>query len=152
MSLAGERRSHSLEPTALAHEAWLRLVPESARRAAGRSHFMAMAARAMRQILVDHARARARHKRGGGEWQRVSFSALPHADSPQAALDDVLDLDRALSRLAETYPRCARIVELRAFGGLTIDEAAKLLGVSHVTVEDDWALAKAWLSRSLRTR
>ena len=149
--LAGERAAHTLEPTALAHEAWLRIVPVGADRAQGRGHFMAIAARAMRQILVEYARARGRNKRGG-DWQKVSFSEEPPAGQPQADLDELLDLDRALEALAKEHPRPARVVELRAFGGLTILEAAEALGVSHTTVEDDWALARAWLSRALRPR
>jgi RNA polymerase sigma factor (TIGR02999 family) len=154
--LAGERDAHSLQPTALVHEAWLRVMPDANGRSGGppggvqgRGHFMAIAARAMRQILVDHARAHRSQKRGG-EWQRVTLSDdLPGTD-PQAALVQLLDLHNALESLAVDYPRPAQVVELRAFGGLTILEAADSLGVSCSTVEDDWTFAKGWLSRALR--
>ena len=147
--LAGERAAHTLQPTALGHEAWLRIVPAEARHARGRAHFMAIAARAMRQILVDYARARGRQKRGGG-WQRVSFSEMAVEPGPETTLDDLLDLDRALEGLGRVHERAVRVVELRSFAGCTIDEAAEALGVSHVTVEGDWAFAKAWLFRALR--
>ena len=98
-----------------------------------------------------HARAKGRDKRGG-DWQRVSLGAVPPGTSPEAELVELLDLDAALERMALEHPRAARVVEMRAFGGMTIDESAEALGVSHVTVEDDWALAKAWLSRALRPR
>jgi 5'-nucleotidase len=149
--LAGERAGHSLQPTLLVHEAWLRIVPGSSGEARSRSHFMAIAARAMRRILVEHARAHGRQKRGG-DWQRVSFAEVPPGASPEANLDEMLDLDRALRELAQAHPRPARVVELRSFAGLTIEETTPALGVSHVTVEDDWALARAWLSRALRRR
>lgn len=149
--LAGERDAHSLQPTLLVHEAWLRVMPDRSGRLQDRGHFMAIAARAMRQILIMHARAKGRDKRGG-DWQRVSLSAVPPGTSPEAELAELLDLDAALERMALEHPRAARVVELRAFGGMTIDESAEALGVSHATVEDDWVLAKAWLSRALRPR
>ena len=147
--LAGERCAHTLQPTALVHEVWLRVMPDASKGPGGRGRFMAIAARAMRQILVDHARARGSQKRGG-DWQRVTFTEAPHGTNPEAALAVLLDLDAALEKLARLHPRPARVVELRAFGGLTIDECGEALGVSHATVEEDWALAKAWLSRALR--
>ena len=149
--LAGERAAHSLQPTLLVHEAWLRVMPDRSGRLQDRRHFMAIAARAMRQILIMHARAKGRDKRGG-DWQRVSLSAVPPGTSPEAELAELLDLDAALERMALEHPRAARVVEMRAFGGMTIDESAEALGVSHATVEDDWVLAKAWLSRALRPR
>ena len=149
--LAGERDAHSLQPTLLVHEAWLRVMPDRSGRLQDRGHFMAVAARAMRQILVMHARAKGRDKRGG-DWQRVSLSAVPPGTSPEAELAELLDLDAALERMALEHPRAAHVVELRAFGGMTIEESAEALGVSHATVEDDWVLAKAWLSRALRPR
>ena len=149
--LAGERDAHTLQPTVLVHDAWMRVMPGSGRTLVGRGHFMAVAAGAMRQVLIEHARARDRLKRGG-DWQRVSLSNAPPGTNPQAALDELLDLDAALEKLAVEHPRAARVVELRAFGGLTIDEAAETLGVSHANVDDDWVLAKAWLSRALRAR
>src|SRR6185295_20058169 len=117
--LAGERAAKTLQPTALVHEAWIRIVPNAAREVNGRGHFMAIAARAMRQILVEHARARDSRKRGG-EWQRVSLSAIPPGLNPEAAFNDLLDLDDAVGKLAAQHPRAGRVVELRLFGGLTI--------------------------------
>ena len=149
--LAGERAAHTLQPTALVHEAWLRVMPDASTHLQGRGHFMAIAARAMRQILVEHARARGRDKRGG-DWQRVTLSEAISGTRTETALEELLDLDNALERLAQVHPRPARVVELRAFGGLTIDEAAEALGVSPSTVEDEWKFAKAWLSRALRQR
>ena len=149
--LAGERAGHSLQPTILVHEAWLRIVPGSSGQARSRGHFMAIAARAMRHILAEHARGRGRQKRGG-DWQRVSFAEVPPGASPQADLDEMLDLDRAMQELEQAHPRPARVVELRSFAGLTIAETALALGVSDVTVENDWTLAKAYLSRALRHR
>jgi RNA polymerase sigma factor (TIGR02999 family) len=147
--LAGERNARTLQPTALVHEAWLRIVPNATHEMQGRGHFMAIAARAMRQILVEHARARDSRKRGG-KWQRVSLSAVPPGVNPESALNELLDLDEAVGKLTEAHPRAARVVELRLFGGLTIVETAQALGVSHATVEEDWILAKAWLARALR--
>jgi RNA polymerase sigma factor (TIGR02999 family) len=149
--LAGERQAHTLEPAALVHEAWMRVLPATSQGLAGRGHFMALAARAMRQILVDHARSRRRHERGG-DWQRVSLSVAPAGTNPQARMADLIDIDAAIEHLAAEHPRAARVVELRAFAGLTIAEAAEALVVADSTVEEDWALAKAWLSRALRRR
>jgi RNA polymerase sigma factor (TIGR02999 family) len=149
--LAGERSARTLQPTALVNEAWLRIVPEAAREVHGRGHFMAIAARAMRQILVEHARARDSRKRGG-QWQRVSLSEVPPGLNPEAAFNELLDLEDAVGKLADAHPRAARVVELRLFGGLTIAETAEALGVSHFTVDEDWVYAKAWLSRALRQR
>jgi RNA polymerase sigma factor (TIGR02999 family) len=149
--LAGERDAHTLQPTALVHEAWLRVMPAASRGLQDRGHFMAVAARAMRRILIEHARARGRDKRGG-DWQRVTLTAAPPGTSSEAALAELLDLDSALERLAERHPRPARVVELRAFGGLTIEEAAEALELAPSTVDEDWAFAKAWLARALRSR
>lgn len=149
--LAGERAAKTLQPTALVHEAWMRIVPAAARGLNDRGHFMAIAARAMRQILVEHARARDSRKRGG-TWQRVSLSEVPPGVSPEAAFAELLDLDDALASLGEAHPRAAQVVEMRLFGGLTIAETGEALGVSHATVEEDWILAKAWLSRALRRK
>lgn len=139
----GQAGSHTLQPTALVNEAWLRLAERSF---CDRRHFVAVAARAMRQILVDHARRRGAQKRGG-DARRVTI-AEPAAPEGLAQID-VVALDAALADLAEVDPRQARIVELRFFGGLDVAETAEALGVSPRTVELDWRMAKAWLSREL---
>ncbi len=133
--LARERDDHTLSTTALVHEAYLKLVDQSQVSAQGRTYFFGAAAQAMRQILVDHARHRGRQKRGGGQ-RRVSLQEPDGAVDAFAA--DVLDLDEALNRLAVLNPRQARVVEYRFFGGLNIDEAAEVLGVSAGTVKNDW--------------
>lgn len=136
----------TLEPTALAHETFMRLVDQSRVDWRGRSHFMAVAAQAMRRILVDHARARKRLKRGGAR-QRVEL----HADVASGGMAevDLLELDDALEKLAELDPRQAKVVELRFFGGLSVEEVAESLAVSKRTVEGDWTMARAWLRRAL---
>ena len=145
--LSRERQGHTLQPTALVHEAYCRLVDAEGLDFADRHHFYAVAARAMRRILVDHARRRNAAKRGGGAG-KVPLDRLPELpderDAWLAALDQVLaDLERLDSRQA-------KVVELRFFGGLTIDETAATLGVFHATVERDWKMARAWLARELR--
>jgi RNA polymerase sigma factor (TIGR02999 family) len=146
--LAGERAGHTLQPTALVHEAYLRLVggEQGGDRAFnGRQHFFATAATAMRRILVDHARERNALKRGGG--RRVDLS-----DGDAVAVDDDLDLvglDDALKKLEAVDKRRARVVTFRFFGGLTVDETATALGVSPATVKNDWAFARAWLLREM---
>lgn len=144
--LRRERRDHTLQPTALVHEAFLRLVGAEDQRWESRAHFLAVAARAMRRILIDHARGRHAQKRGG-KAAKVSLADL---DQPAVDRDDYLiALDEALERLGRLDERQARVVELRFFGGLTIEEAAAVLGVSHATVERDWNVAKAWLHREV---
>ena len=145
--LAQERANHTLQPTALVHEAYMKLVDQTRVDWQGRSHFFAVAAQAMRRILVDHARARQRDKRGGGR-ARVALEE-DVALSPQKD-EDVLALDEALQALAKLDPRQAKVVELRFFGGLSVEEVAQALGVSKRTVEGDWTFARAWLSRELR--
>jgi RNA polymerase sigma factor (TIGR02999 family) len=140
-----ERHGHSLAPTELVHEVYLRVVEEDAHQPTSRAHFVGVAARAMRQVLVDHARARAADKRGGG-WQRVTFAE--EADARGEA--EVLELHEAMERLAGLDARAARVVELRVFGGLTVPEVAELLGVSPRTIDGDWVFARAWLTRELR--
>ena len=143
--LKGERAGHTLQPTALAHEAYLRLV---GRQIAwqGRKHFMAVAGRAMRAVLVDHARRRNAVKRGGGEAPVTLDTGVIAAGSRPVAFDD---LDRALSDLALRSERQARVVELRYFGGLSIEETGEVLGISPMTVKRDWVTARAWLYREL---
>lgn len=141
--LAREPAGHTLQTTALVHEAWFRLAGGSEVGRRGRSYFFAAAARAMRQVLVDHARRRGAAKRGHG----VSPVALD--DVQVAAVDsfaaELIDLDVALEELAKLEPRHARVVECRYFGGLSVEETAEALGVSPRTVKSDWALARAWL-------
>jgi RNA polymerase sigma factor (TIGR02999 family) len=146
LQLRHERAGHTLQPTALVHEAFLRLFGQSRAQWQNREQFFAVAARAMRRALVDHARARAAAKRGDGRTQ------LALADAPEAAAAagvDVLALDEVLDRLAALDPRQARVVELRYFGGLSASETAIALGTSLATVNRDWAMARAWLFREL---
>ena len=145
-AMRSERRGHTLQPTALIHEAYLRLVDQTRVQWRDRAHFFAVAATVIRRVLVDHARGRGAAKRGGGR-ERVSLDqADPVAESPDV---DVLALDEAMNRLAGFDARKSRVVELRFFGGLGIDDTAEVLGVSHATVERDWSLARAWLFREL---
>jgi RNA polymerase sigma factor (TIGR02999 family) len=144
--LRGEREGHTLQPTALAHEAYLRLLGQRHAEWQGRGHFLGVAARAMRSVLVDHARRRKAQKRGGGERPLALDTTMLVAGGTPVAFDD---LDRALLDLARLSERQARVVELRYFGGLTIEETAEVLEVSPVTVKRDWALARAWLYREL---
>jgi RNA polymerase sigma factor (TIGR02999 family) len=153
-ALRREGEGHTLQPTALVHEAWLRLAGQTHARWEGRSQFFAVAVQVMRRVLVDHARTRLAQKRGGGA-QQVSLGddsdpALAAA-SEESSLDavDVLALDDALTRLAVIDPQKARLVELRYFVGLSIPEAATALGVSPATVGREWAVARMWLRREL---
>ena len=140
----------TLEPTILAHDAYLRMVqPDSEAEYTGRRHFFSVAARAMRQLVTDHARRRLARKRGGSDedWQRVTLS---EAVAPSGLRDtNVLALDEALVKLEALDERQARIVELRFFGGLSIEDTASELGVSATTVKDLWRGARAWLRREL---
>jgi len=149
--MGGERSGHTLQATALVNEAYLRLVDATKVNWRGRTHFFAVGANMMRRLLVDHARARGREKRGGG-WQKITFPT-GLLDSNEAALDveQVLSLDAALTRLADLDPRQARIVTLRFFGGLTVEEVADVIGVSVRTVAVDWRHARAWLRRELES-
>jgi len=141
-----ERVDHSLQPSDLVHEAYLRLVDSSRISWQGKTHFFAMSARQMRHILVEHARARAAQKRGAGATRLpLRESLLPSSGDPL----DILALHEAMNRLAEFSPRQSQVVELRFFGGLTIREAAYVLGVSIETVKLDWRMARAWLLREL---
>ena len=145
--LRRERAGHTLQPTALVHEAYLKLVGGAPISWKDRAHFYGVAARAMRQVLVDHARAHAAGKRGAGQFL-VGLDAAASASTPPRSLD-LLDLDRALSKLAALDERQSRLVELRLFGGLTIEESAEVLKVSHMTVSRDWKHAEAWLQREM---
>lgn len=142
------RRPDDLQPTVLVHEAYVKLLGDRGADVNDREHFYALAARAMRQICVDHARARRAVKRGG-EFHAVTLDeGVAHATNMDV---DVLDLDAALTELAELDPREARVVELRFFGGLTMAETATALGVSVPTAEREWRAARAWLGRRLGT-
>lgn len=145
--LRRERPDHTLQATALVNEAYLRLIGQKHGRWQGRKHFYGIAARLMRQVLVEHARKHKAEKRGGG---RVAVT-LDHyedvADNPEV---DILAVHEALQRLARFDEQQARIVELRFFGGLSIEEAAEALGVGHATIEREWAMARAWLRNELK--
>lgn len=144
--MSRERRGHTLQPTALVNEAFLRLTAARGVRWQDRAHFLGISARLMRRVLVDHARSRGYHKRGGGA-QRVTLNEglIPTAE---LALD-VVALDRALENLAAVDPRKSRVVELRFFGGASVEQTAEVLHVSPDTVKRDWRLAKLWLLRDL---
>jgi RNA polymerase sigma factor (TIGR02999 family) len=142
--LSQERAGHTLQPTALVHEAYLRMVGEE--NWADRAHFFAVAARAMRRILVDHARTRSAAKRGGAERPLpIEFAELL-VDRPD---DYVVAIDHALTRLAEFDPVLARLVELRFFGGLSIDKTATVLNISERTAKRHWTVARGWLHRAI---
>jgi RNA polymerase sigma factor (TIGR02999 family) len=146
--LRAERLDHSLAPTALVHETYMRLVDVRRVHWQNRAHFFAIAARLMRQILVDHARAHGAAKRGGTGWK------VPLADHVGATMPrdvHLLDLDAALGKLAAIDARLGHLVELRFFGGLTVEEAAEVLGLSPATVKRDWTRARACLFRDLRS-
>lgn len=144
--LRRERPDHTLEPAGLVHEAYLKLSAQSTLAPNDRTHFLALAAGAMRQILVDHARAAATLKRGGG-WQRISVSESLTDSAPGS--EDLLALDVALRRLADEDERAARIVEMRFFAGLTEAEIAAVMGMSERWVRAQWAHARAWLRRQM---
>lgn len=144
--MADERPAHTLQPTALAHEAYLRLLGSSGATFENRAHFFAAAATALRRVLVDHARRRARAKRGG-ERAQVSLEELELAGPVPP--EELLALDGALARLAELDPLKARLVELRFFTGMTFEELARVLELSESTVQRHWRLARAWLRGAL---
>ena len=155
-ALRREGDGHTLQPTALVHEAWLRLGDQHDARWESRAQFFAIAAQTMRRVLLDHARARRATKRGGGAVQITLGGADERAargahDAEGTSLDavDVIALDDALARLAELDPQKARLVDLRYFAGLSIPEAAEVLGVSTATVGREWAVARMWLRREL---
>jgi RNA polymerase sigma factor (TIGR02999 family) len=144
--LARERAGHTLDTGALVHEAYVKLVGLERIEWEGRPHFLAVAAGAMRRILIDHARSRHSARRGGGVAPVPLDGVTPPA---QDAAMDLLELDQALRRLQEVDPRQARIVELRFFAGMTIEEVAEVVEVSPMTVKRDWTAARAWLNREL---
>ncbi len=144
--MAGERSNHTLSPTALVHEAWLRLIGSDTPAFSGKRHFLAIAAIAMRRVLIDHARGLLRDKRGGGQIAVTLPEDVPgdHLDPAQ-----LLELDAALERLAALDADMARVVELRYFGGLTVEEAAEALDMAPRTINRHWTAARAWLAREL---
>jgi RNA polymerase sigma-70 factor (ECF subfamily) len=139
-----QRQDHTLQPTALVHEAWLKLAGHI-EQIQDRQHFFAIASRAMRQVLADHAKGQNRQRRAGNH-NHVTLSGVAGTGQTDVSL---VELDETLTRLASRNERHARVVELRLFGGLTIEEAATELQVSHATIENDWLMAKAWLRREL---
>ena len=145
--MRNERQGHTLSPTGLVHEAYLRLQAGDLS-IEDRSHFLAMAAREMRRVLVDHARARNRDKRGGGEMVQVTLD--PGHQVSGGSQVDMLVVDDALERLALLDARKARLVDLICFGGLSTDESALALGVSPATVRREWTMTRAWLQHELR--
>jgi RNA polymerase sigma factor (TIGR02999 family) len=145
--LRRERVNHTLQPTALVNEAYLRLIDQKNARWQNRAQFFGVAAQLMRRILVDHARLHNAAKRGGSQQHRLSLTDADHfVDKPEI---DLLALHEALNELATIDPQQGRIVELRFFGGLSIEETAEVLGIGHATVERDWKMARAWLRRAL---
>lgn len=148
--LKKERGNHTLQTTALINEAYLKLIDQREVAWQNRAHFFAIAAQAMRRILVDYARERHREKRGGAAENLPLDEALTVASSEKSV--DLVALDEALNRLAKFDARQARTVELRYFSGLSIDETAEILGVSNVTVRRDWDLAKSWLQLQLKSK
>jgi RNA polymerase sigma factor (TIGR02999 family) len=145
--LRAEQTGHTLETTGLVHEAYLRLVGSAHLEFESRAHFLAIAAQAMRHILIDSALTRRTQKRGGGV-QPLSLDAVPIIAETKS--EDVLALDEALKRLAEINQRQARVVECRYFGGMNIEDTADALDMSPATVKRDWTLARAWLNRELQ--
>jgi RNA polymerase sigma-70 factor (ECF subfamily) len=141
-----EAKGNTLQPTALVHEAYMKLVDQKAVDWQGRTHFYAVAAQAMRRILVDHARHRGAVKRGGGQKRLQLDDQLVSGFQPN---DDILAVDEALSKLAQLDPRQAELVELRFFGGLSVEEAADTLGISKRAAEREWTMVRAWLRREL---
>ncbi len=144
--LRRERANHTLQPTALVHEAYLRLVGEKAMRWEDRAHFLAWAARVMRQVLVSHARKRKAEKRGGGRGKIPLDEVTILYEQRTLGLQD---LNEALEKLASLDERKARIVEMRFFGDLTVPEVAEVLGLSQTTIEREWRFARAWLHRAI---
>jgi RNA polymerase sigma-70 factor, ECF subfamily len=144
-----ERRDHTLQPTALVHEAYLKLVAQRDANWQSRAHFFAVASHLMRRILVDYARGRLRAKRGGKQAKLPLDKVFVISKD---RCDELLALDESLERLAKLDARQSRVVELRFFGGLTVEEAAKVMDVSPKTVKRDWSIAKAWLYGELKER
>jgi RNA polymerase sigma factor (TIGR02999 family) len=148
--MVNERKDHTLQATALVHETYAKLMGQHEQAWANRRHFFFAATQSMRQILIDHARTRNRHKRGGPAIRKFSLDIAAVADLAQEdKFDEVIALDEALHRLESERPRVAQVVSLRFFGGLTVQETADMLGVAKRTIDLDWVYARAWLYREL---
>jgi len=147
--LRQERLDHTLQPTALVHEAYLKLADQTRAQWEGREHFLAVASLAMRRLLVDHARGRRRQRRGGGAPRLSLTAALPVADADAEHAEEIVLVDQLLDTLAGFDARAARVVECRYFGGLSIEETATALGLSPMTVKRSWRVARAWLRREM---
>lgn len=145
--LRRERQGHTLQPTALVNEAYLKLVDQRNAKWQNRAQFFGISAQLMRRILVDHARQHQAAKRGGTEQKRISITSAEKLAKQSEV--DLLALNEALEELTKMDPQQGRIVELKFFGGLSIEETAEVLGVGHATVERDWKMARAWLRRQL---
>jgi RNA polymerase sigma-70 factor, ECF subfamily len=144
-----ERKNHTLQPTALVHEAWLRLQNDRGIEWQGRTHGLALGAQAMRRLLVDHGRFQKREKRGGGAQPVALDDLLKAATTGAVPIEDLIVLEAALTRLEEVDPRAAQVVALRFFSGMSNPEVAEHMKLSVRTVEGDWSHAKAWLKREL---
>ncbi len=147
--LRQERADHTLQPTALVHEAYMRLAGLDRMKWRNRNHFIGVAAELMRRILVDYARAHQADKRGGGETRIPFDECVETAAASAESTIELLDLDRALTELAALDTRQSRIVELRYFGGLSVEETADAMSLSESTVKSEWRIARAWLHRTL---
>jgi RNA polymerase sigma-70 factor (ECF subfamily) len=147
--MSRERPGHTLQPTALVHEVYLKLVDQTRANWKGKSHFFAVGAQAMRRLLIDHARGRHREKRGGARQRITLADSLFPSTKSELDFEELLSLNTALDKLAAVEARAAHVVELRFFGGLTVPEVAHVLDVSQRTVEGDWTYARAWLRREL---
>jgi len=147
--LGRERKNHTLQPTALVHEAWMRLQNERGGPWEGRTHGLALGAQAMRRLLMDHGRHQKRQKRGGGAHPIALDDLLKAAKTQEVPIEDLLTLEDALKRLEAIDPRAAQVISLRFFAGMSSPEVAEHLGVSVRTVEGDWTHARAWLKRAL---
>lgn len=146
--LRRESSGHTLQPTAVVHEAYMRLVDHDRIDWQGRTHFFAVGASTMRRVLIDHARSNKRQKRGG-DWHRVTLGGAEELTSEPLGRETLLAIDQAIERLAAESEREAKVVEMRFFGGLNMEDIALHLGVSKRTVESDWTHARAWLRREL---
>jgi RNA polymerase sigma factor (TIGR02999 family) len=140
-----ERAGHTLQPTALVHEAYLRLLPDGRAHAADRTQFLGLAAITMRRVLIDHGRRRRSQKRGGGQEPEILDTSIPEDD----ALTASLAIHLAVEKLARKHERAAQVVVYRYFGGMTVRQVAELMGVNPSTIVDDWVFARTWLHREL---
>jgi RNA polymerase sigma-70 factor (ECF subfamily) len=149
--LRNEKQEHTLQPTALIHEAYLRLIDQNTPQLENRAHFFGVAARLMRQILVDHARSRVAAKRGGGR-QKIALDDAQGLAAVRDEPSELLALDEALKKLASFDERKCRVIEMRSFGGMSVEETARALGVSEPTVKRETRLAQSWLRHELELK